>query len=166
MINKYYISDFNGGTQQTINSWLDDSRLFGYGDEIILGENTDYFLKIIAIKGGYYRNESSLTPLGEFTDFKDFCCVAKSMKIVTGTYTLLLSDAKGALGMNSSTNANFIIPSFADVPFPIGTRIDFSQEGVGATIFVAGADVVLNSSGGKLMLADRYSGATDNKNSN
>lgn len=64
----------------------------------------------------------------------------------TGTsYTLQLSDAFKMVAMNSGSANAVTVPTNADVPFPVGTRIDLSQDGTGQTSVVADTGVTIRS---------------------
>ena len=74
------------------------------------------------------------------------------------TYTLALTDAGRMVTLNNAAAITLTIPTAASVAFPIGTRIDLFQLGVGQ-VTVTGS-VTLRSSGSKVKLAGQYSGAT------
>lgn len=64
----------------------------------------------------------------------------------TGTsYTLQLSDAFKMVAMNNGSANAVTVPTNADVPFPVGTRIDLSQDGTGQTSVVADTGVTIRS---------------------
>ena len=74
------------------------------------------------------------------------------------TYTLALTDAGRMVTLNNAAAITLTIPTAASVAFPVGTRIDLFQLGVGQ-VTVTGS-VTLRSSGSKVKLAGQYSGAT------
>ena len=81
----------------------------------------------------------------------------------TADYTLALSDANKLVeseGDDISSVINFTIPPYSSINFPTGTQISIAQYGLGITNVVAGIGVTIRSSGGKLKLAGRYSGAS------
>lgn len=80
----------------------------------------------------------------------------------TNDYILALSDSTVAtiVTINKATANTITVPTDISVPFPIGTQIVLSSLGVGQTTIVAAGGVTINSSGGKLKIADQYSGAT------
>src|SRR5690606_19085747 len=64
----------------------------------------------------------------------------------TGTsYTLQLSDAFKMVAMNNGSANVVTVPANADVPFPVGTRIDVSQDGTGQTTIAAGSGVTIRT---------------------
>ena len=74
------------------------------------------------------------------------------------TYTLALTDAGRMVTLSNAAAITLTIPTAVSVAFPIGTRIDLFQLGVGQ-VTVTGS-VTLRSSGSKVKLAGQYSGAT------
>jgi hypothetical protein len=81
----------------------------------------------------------------------------------TADYTLDLSDANKLVeseGDDIGTTINITIPPYSSVNFPTGTQISLAQYGLGITNVAAGIGVTIRSSGGKLKLAGRYSGAS------
>lgn len=78
----------------------------------------------------------------------------------TGTsYTLVLGDAGKMVTLSNTAAITLSIPTNATVAFPNGTRIDILQYNTGQ-VTVGGSGVTILSSGSKLKLAGRYSGAT------
>lgn len=66
--------------------------------------------------------------------------------VQTGTsYTLVLSDAFTMVAMDNATANTLTVPPSSSVAFPVGTRIDLSQDGVGQTTIVAGAGVTIRT---------------------
>lgn len=66
--------------------------------------------------------------------------------VQTGTsYTLVLSDAFKLVAMNNSSANTITVPPNSSVAFPIGTRIDLSQDGAGQTTIVAGTGVTIRT---------------------
>jgi hypothetical protein len=86
----------------------------------------------------------------------------ENIRIITKTAsdTLELSDKSRGIEMNVTSGNNLSVPANADVAFPIGTQIVIIQLGAGQTTIIALAGVTIRSSGGKLKIADQYSGAT------
>ena len=78
----------------------------------------------------------------------------------TGTsYTLQLSDAFKMVAMNNGSANAVTVPTNADVPFPVGTRIDLSQDGTGQTSLVADTGVTIRTPE-TLKIRKRYGKAT------
>jgi hypothetical protein len=78
----------------------------------------------------------------------------------TGTsYTLALSDAGRMVTLNNASAITLTIPTEAVVAFPVDTRIDILQYGLGQ-VTVGGAGVTIRSSGGRLKLGGQYAAAT------
>ena len=81
-----------------------------------------------------------------------------SINAQTGTsYTLVLGDKGAVVEMNNSSANTVTIPPFADVAFPVKTRLDITQIGTGTTTLAAGAGVTLN---GLLNVRAQYHGIT------
>ena len=78
----------------------------------------------------------------------------------TGTsYTLALSDAGRMVTLNNASAITLTIPTESAVAFPVDTRIDILQYGLGQ-VTVGGAGVTIRSSGGRLKLSGQYAAAT------
>jgi hypothetical protein len=78
----------------------------------------------------------------------------------TGTsYTLALSDAGKMVTLNNVSAITLTVPTEAVVAFPVDTRIDILQYGLGQ-VTVGGAGVTIRSSGGRLKLSGQYAAAT------
>ncbi|AXH77674.1 MAG: hypothetical protein [Caudoviricetes sp.] len=76
------------------------------------------------------------------------------------SYTLQLADAQNIVEMNVATPNTLIIPLNATVAFPIGTTIQITQLGAGATTVTAAVGVTIRSLGNKVILNGQYAGAT------
>ena len=61
------------------------------------------------------------------------------------SYTLALSDAFKLVAMDSASANALTVPPNTSVAFPVGTRVDLSQDGAGQTTIVAGAGVTIRS---------------------
>ncbi len=82
-------------------------------------------------------------------------------EIVPGTYTFVLADKDKLKIMDAETAEEFIIPTNASVPFPLGTRIHTSTIGLaGITTFSAEGGVTINSADDFLRLRTRFACAT------
>ena len=78
----------------------------------------------------------------------------------TASYVLALTDVNKIVEMNVTTANTLTVPKNTTVDFPIGTRIDGTQEGTGVTTITAAADVTIHSEGGALILNAQYAGFT------
>jgi hypothetical protein len=79
----------------------------------------------------------------------------------TGTsYVIALSDADKLITMNNANANTIIIPTNASVAFPIGTKIDFIQTGVGATSASPTSGVTLNSDTNKRTINAQWTAAS------
>lgn len=56
------------------------------------------------------------------------------------------ADSNTRIVYNNAANGNFELPATADVAIPLGTYIEFTQLGLGAALFIAGAGVTIVSS--------------------
>lgn len=75
------------------------------------------------------------------------------------SYTLALSDAFKLVAMDSASANALTVPPNTSVAFPVGTRVDLSQDGAGQTTIVAGAGVTIRSRH-TLLLAGQVAKAT------
>jgi hypothetical protein len=78
----------------------------------------------------------------------------------TSSYTLTLSDNEKLIEMNVAAANNLTVPPNYLDPFPIQTKIDILQTGIGQTTVVAGSGVTINSKNGNLKLSGQWSAAT------
>ena len=76
----------------------------------------------------------------------------------TSTYTLQFSDNGKTIEMNSGSANNLIVPTYASVPFPIGTTINGIQLGLGQTTVSGSTGVIIRSAGGRTKTSLQYSG--------
>ena len=76
------------------------------------------------------------------------------------TYTFNLSDKGLVVEGNSATAQTFTLPLNATAAFPVNSRIDLVQIGVGKVSIAATAGVTILSKGAKLGLSAQYAGAT------
>ncbi|PRH82640.1 hypothetical protein [Arenimonas caeni] len=66
--------------------------------------------------------------------------------VQTGTsYTLVLADAFKLVAMDNATANTVTVPPNSSVAFPLGTRIDLSQDGAGQTTIVADTGVTIRT---------------------
>jgi len=84
---------------------------------------------------------------------------AQSIVTVTGTYTLLLTDAGALLKCNNASAFTVTVPPNSSVGFAVGTHIDLFQYGAGQVTIAAGAGVTIRSTPG-LKIFGQYAGAT------
>lgn len=83
-----------------------------------------------------------------------------SVNVQTGTsYTLVLADAFTMVAMDNASANTLIVPPSTSVDFPIGARIDLSQDGAGQTTIAAGAGVTIRTPE-TLKIRKRYGKAT------
>lgn len=113
---------------------------------------------------------SGAAPTGQFkigdggTPWTDLPLFTGGLQVVNeqigASYTLALSDANQAVMMNRATAQDLVIPAHADVPFPVGTRVDFWQEGAGAVTVSADGAANVEAKGGALTTEDQYASGT------
>lgn len=66
--------------------------------------------------------------------------------VQTGTsYTLVLSDAFRLVAMDNASPNTLTVPPNSTAAFPVGTRIDVSQDGAGQTTIAAGSGVTIRT---------------------
>jgi hypothetical protein len=82
-----------------------------------------------------------------------------TLRTVTSSNTLIISDLAKLIVVNSSSTANITVPADNTVNFNVGDRIDFVTINTGLVTFIAGDGVTVNGTPG-LNLRTRYSGAT------
>lgn len=66
-----------------------------------------------------------------------------TIKNVTGSYTLQITDASSLLRVSSGSAANVTIPSSSLVPFITGSIITVEQSGTGIVTFITGSGVTI-----------------------
>lgn len=76
------------------------------------------------------------------------------------TYTFVLSDAGKLVTFSNASPVTVTVPSFANVTFPIGTRIDCIQDGVGKVTFAPDVGVTINSAFGNKSIFGQYVGVS------
>lgn len=66
--------------------------------------------------------------------------------VQTGTsYALVLADAFKLVAMDNASPNDLIVPASGTVDFPVGSRIDVSQDGAGQTTIVADTGVTIRT---------------------
>lgn len=78
----------------------------------------------------------------------------------SSSYTLTLADRGKLVQMTNAGNVNLTIPDNASAAFPIGTHIDFVNEGGGNINVISYNGVTINVRGGVTYLNDQYAAAT------
>lgn len=66
----------------------------------------------------------------------------------TAGRTIVFNDSNTRIVYNNAADGNYTLPKTADVDIPIGAVVNFTQLGLGAAIFVAGAGVTIVSAEG------------------
>lgn len=86
--------------------------------------------------------------------------VPATSNVQIGTsYTLVLADAGKLVGMDNASANSLTVPANASVPYPVDTRIDVTQDGLGQTTIVEDTDVVVRTRK-TLKLEGQYAKAT------
>tara|TARA_R110002074_G_scaffold240506_2_gene412224 strand:+ start:249 stop:704 length:456 start_codon:yes stop_codon:yes gene_type:complete len=80
--------------------------------------------------------------------------------VSTFPHTLTLGDSNKFLLLDSSSANNTTIPPNSSIAFPIGMRIEITQEGTGQSRILAGVGVTLKSLGGADKMTGQYANAT------
>jgi len=78
------------------------------------------------------------------------------INVVTGSYTLQLSDAGKLVQINSSSASTVTIPPNSSVPFRTGTRIAIQQYGTGSVTIQAGTGVTLRDPNSMASMTTQY----------
>jgi len=83
-----------------------------------------------------------------------------SINTQTESYTLVLTDAGKLIYIDSSIDFSLTIPTNSSVAYPIGTKIDIVQAGVGVVTVSPESGVTMNSESSKTKILARYCGAS------
>jgi hypothetical protein len=78
----------------------------------------------------------------------------------TASYSLVLADRGKLVEMNSASANTLTIPLNSSIAFPIGTKIDVTQYGAGATTITATGGVTIRSFTSFLKIAGQYAACT------
>jgi hypothetical protein len=78
----------------------------------------------------------------------------------TASYSLVLADRGKLIQMNVASANTLTVPLDSSIPFPIGSKIDVTQYGAGATTITATVGVTIRSFSAFLKLAGQYAGCT------
>jgi len=78
----------------------------------------------------------------------------------TASYSLLLADRGKLIQMNVASANTLTVPLESSINFPIGSKIDVTQFGAGATTITAAVGVTIRSFSAFLKLAGQYAGCT------
>ena len=127
-----------------------------YVSQSLIGVGKESALTSLFDVSGSAAVTGSFGVLGSFTSQTTF-------NRVTGSYTLVLSDASRMVEMSASVSGtyNITVPSSSTVNYPNGTNIDVSLYGTGSIFFTtASAGVVIRSANNWLRLSTRYGAAS------
>ena len=79
----------------------------------------------------------------------------------TANHTLILSNARKLISMNSGSALTLTVPTNASAPFPVGTEIGVVMSGTGQVdIAPVSGDVTINSKDAHLNLDGQFSAAS------
>lgn len=141
----------NGSTDQPTPA---DTDIFALGISSTLRKLTYANLKA-GIKSYYDSVTSTLTNKTLTSPI-----ITTAINAQTGTtYTLVLTDQSKIVTLTNAAAIAVTIPTNASVAFPIGTQIDFSQDGAWKVTF-SGAGVTINSLSSLKSIGGQYVGAT------
>jgi hypothetical protein len=104
----------------------------------------------ISVSSGNYTITGALTATGTTTTYLNLITDSST------TRTPALTDASAYILTTHGTGITVTLPQDSDVAFPVGTTIYFERNGSGTLTFAAGAGATVNSKGGTLTCADRY----------
>lgn len=76
------------------------------------------------------------------------------------TYIFVLADNQKVVTGTNAAAQTYTVPANGAVAFPIGARIDITQDGAGAITFAPGSGVTINSFGGALTTAGQWAAVT------
>jgi hypothetical protein len=109
---------------------------------IATGFNTafrDYLVEGVPASGVNPPDKSEARALGALIE--DTFGPLATVKTVTADYTLILTDNRAWMEVNSASAVTITIPADADVAFPVGAYIEGAQRGTGAVNFAGAAGV-------------------------
>ena len=126
-----------------------DNMLWDASDEklVITGTNGQNALEVA---DGDVEITDALTVTGTTTTY---------LNVITDsgtTRTPALTDAGAYILCTHGSGMTVTLPQDSAVAFPIGTHIIFERNGAGTLTFAAGTGATVNSKGGALTCADRY----------
>ena len=126
-----------------------DNMLWDASDEklVITGTNGQNALEVA---DGDVEITDALTVTGTTTTY---------LNVITDsgtTRTPALTDAGAYILCTHGSGMTVTLPQDSAVAFPIGTHIIFERNGAGTLTFAAGTGATVNSKGGTLTCADRY----------
>ena len=78
----------------------------------------------------------------------------------TASYSLVLADRGKLVEMNSASANTLTVPLNSSIAFPIGSKIDVTQYGAGATTITATSGVTIRSFTSFLKIAGQYAACT------
>ena len=98
--------------------------------------------KVEIEKGSAPTNSSVYATLAQLRAF----ALTSPENVQTGTsYTLVLDDAFRMVAMDNASPNTLTVPPNSTAAFPVGTRIDVSQDGTGQTTIAAGSGVTIRT---------------------
>lgn len=90
-------------------------------------------------------NSNDITGTGNI-DITGNAVYQTALNAQTGTtYTTVIGDASKLITLNNASAITVTIPPNSSVAYPVGTKIDFAQIGVGQVTFAGGSGVTVNS---------------------
>jgi len=126
-----------------------DNFLWDASDEKLVITGTDG-ANALEVADGDVSITDALTVTGTTTTYLNVITDS------TTTRTPGLTDASAYILCTHGTGMTVTLPQDSDVAFPVGTQIIFERNGAGTLTFAAGAGATVNSKGGTLTCADRY----------
>ena len=151
------------GTAPTVNQ---ADRAYLYSADITAGNAAPHFRTEDGSVIKLYQNAAVTTSQGIADALTNLGMLANSTIVdgatnrQTASYTLALTDVSKLIEMNVVTANNLTVPISTSINFPIGTKIDVVQYGVGQTTFVETVGVTIRSANNWLKINARYGAAT------
>jgi hypothetical protein len=152
---------------------LTANRSWTVGDLLSSGSYTDpTWITSLAgskISGGISGNSGTVTngvyTVGDQTIAGDKTFTGVFKETITSnrqiaSYSLLLADRGKLIEMNVASPNTLTVPLESSINFPIGSKIDVTQYGAGATTITAAVGVTIRSFSAFLKLAGQYAGCT------
>jgi len=152
---KDYVDDnfVDKSTNQTIGGEKTFSEIAEFEEAIVNGNLNTY--DEVFLYGNAPTNSNHATPKSYVDD-----AILGGVNEKTISSTLLLTDAGDFLKCTNGTAITFTVPPNSSVAFPIGTKIEIMQYGLGAVNFAFGVGVTIKSFDGNLEIAGENAVAT------
>ena len=154
---------YHDGSNSAIQNSTGELFVYGGGDQIrIRAENGEE--SIVANPNGsvdlYHDNSAKLTTTSTGIEVTGNVVSEVAINTQTGTtYTTVLADQSKLVTLNNASAITLTLPANSAVAYPVGTKIDIAELGVGQVTVVGAGGVTVNGTP-TLKLRAQYSAAT------